>query len=126
MHALGSEYESFRDHIFRQMDLVNERDANGNVTKAAPTFDYIENKAIEEEHREGQLGRQTTETQALPTLALVRGPGDKKLIPSSDGATCRIEINNVLYCSFCRKTYHVKLRVLHQEFEAEGPEERRR
>jgi hypothetical protein len=23
------------------MDLVNERDANGNVTKAAPTFDYI-------------------------------------------------------------------------------------
>jgi hypothetical protein len=33
------------------MDLVNERDADGNITKAAPTFDYIENKAIEEEHR---------------------------------------------------------------------------
>ncbi|KAI9045749.1 uncharacterized protein KD926_007050 [Aspergillus affinis] len=37
------------------MDLVNERDQNGNITKAAPTFDYIENKAIEEEHRKGQL-----------------------------------------------------------------------
>ena len=58
VHALGPEYESFRDHIFRQMDLVNERDANGNITKAAPTFDYIENKAIEEEHRKGQLGKQ--------------------------------------------------------------------
>ncbi|KAJ5508451.1 hypothetical protein N7527_010594 [Penicillium freii] len=78
VHALGPEYESFRDHIFRQMDLVNERDANGNVTKAAPTFDYIENKAIEEEHRKGQLGKQAMETQALPALALVRGPGDKK------------------------------------------------
>ena len=107
VHALGPEYESFRDHIFRQMDLVNERDANGNVTKAAPTFDYIENKAIEEEHRKGQLGKQAMETQALPALALVRGPGDKKLIPSSDGTTCRIEIDNVPYCSFCRKPYHV-------------------
>jgi hypothetical protein len=84
VHALGPEYESFRDHIFRQMDLVNERDANGNVTKAAPTFDYIENKAMEEEHRKGQLGK-AMETQALPALALVRGPGDKKLISSSDG-----------------------------------------
>ncbi|KAJ5749456.1 hypothetical protein N7533_006484 [Penicillium manginii] len=36
-------------------------DANGNVTKAVPTFDYIENKAIEEEYRKGQLGKQTTE-----------------------------------------------------------------
>ncbi|KAE8420441.1 hypothetical protein BDV36DRAFT_293328 [Aspergillus pseudocaelatus] len=54
LHALGPEYESFHDHIFRQMDLVNERDANSNITKAAPTFDYIENKAIEEEHRKGQ------------------------------------------------------------------------
>ena len=107
VHALGPEYESFRDHIFRQMDLVNERDANGNVTKAAPTFDYIENKAIEEEHRKGQLGKQPTETQALPALALVRGPGDKKLILSSDGTTCRIELDNVPYCSFCRKPYHV-------------------
>ncbi|THC95891.1 hypothetical protein EYZ11_004622 [Aspergillus tanneri] len=34
-----------------QIDLVNERDANGNITRAAPTFDYIENKEIEEEHR---------------------------------------------------------------------------
>jgi hypothetical protein len=107
VHALGPEYESFRDHIFRQMDLVNERDANGNVTKAAPTFDYIENKAVEEEHRKGQLGKQEMETQALPALALLRGPGDKKLIPSSDGTTCRIEIDNVPYCSFCRKPYHV-------------------
>lgn len=39
--------------IFRQMDLVNKRDANGNITKAAPTFDYVENKAIEEEYRKG-------------------------------------------------------------------------
>ncbi|KAI2867915.1 hypothetical protein CBS76997_10738 [Aspergillus niger] len=107
MHALGPEYESFRDHIFRQMDLVNERDANGTITKAAPTFDYIENKAIEEEHRKGQLGKQTIDRQTLPALALIRGPGDKKLIPSLDGTTCRIEIDNVPYCSFCRKPYHV-------------------
>ncbi|KAJ6157205.1 hypothetical protein N7497_006090 [Penicillium chrysogenum] len=70
VHALGPEYESFRDHIFRQMDLVNERDANGSIIKAAPTFDYIENKAIEEEHRKGQLGKQAMESQALPALAL--------------------------------------------------------
>ncbi|KKZ65716.1 hypothetical protein EMCG_08482 [[Emmonsia] crescens] len=106
MHALGPEYESFRDHIFRQMDLVNERDANGAVTRAAPSFDYIENKAIEEEHRKGQLGRQPTEARALPALALVRGPGEKRVIPSSDLNTCRIEIDNVPYCSFCRKPYH--------------------
>ncbi|KAJ5283470.1 hypothetical protein N7505_001450 [Penicillium chrysogenum] len=107
IHALGSEYESFRDHIFRQMDLVNERDENGNITKAAPTFDYIENKAIEEEHRKGQLRKQPTEAQALPALAIIRGPGNKKVIPSSDGTTCRIEIDNVPYCTFCRKPYHV-------------------
>jgi hypothetical protein len=86
------------------MDLVNERDENGNIIKAAPnllvtwssdysesrkclrfcwlfaqlplsmfffniikaapTFDYIENKAIEEEHRKGQLRKQPTEAQA--------------------------------------------------------------
>ncbi|KAJ5829151.1 uncharacterized protein N7525_007404 [Penicillium rubens] len=107
VHALGPEYESFRDHIFRQMDLVNERDADGNITKAAPTFDYIENKAIEEEHRKGQLSKQPTEAEALPALAAIRGSGDKKVIPSSDGTTCRIEIDNVPYCSFCRKPYHV-------------------
>ncbi|EKG09467.1 Integrase catalytic core [Macrophomina phaseolina MS6] len=89
------------------MDLVNDRDADGNIARAAPTFDYIENKAIEEEHRKGQLGKQPAEAQALPALALIRGPGDKKLIPSSDGTTCRIEIDNVPYCSFCRKPYHV-------------------
>ncbi|OJD10622.1 hypothetical protein AJ78_08417 [Emergomyces pasteurianus Ep9510] len=106
MHALGPEYESFRDHMFRQIDLVNERDENGTVTKAAPSFDYIENKAIEEEHRKAQLGKQPTEARALPALAVVRGPGEKKVIPSSDGNTCRIEIDNVPYCSFCRKPYH--------------------
>ena len=105
--AEAPKYKSFRDHIFRQMDLVNERDANSNITKAAPTFDYIENKAIEEEHRKGQLSKQLTEGQALPALALVRGPGDKKVIPSLDGTTCRIEIDNVPYCSFCRKPYHM-------------------
>lgn len=47
LHALGPECENFRDYIFRQMDLVNDRDADGNVTKPAPTFDHIENKAIE-------------------------------------------------------------------------------
>jgi hypothetical protein len=88
LHAFGPEYESFRDHIFRQMDLVNERDADGTITKAAPTFDYIENKAIEEEHRKGQLSKQPTEEQTLPALAVIRGPGDKKVIPSSDGTTC--------------------------------------
>jgi hypothetical protein len=89
------------------MDLVNERDTDGNITKSAPTFDYIENKAIEEEHRKGQLRKQPTEVEAAPTLALVRGPGDKKLIPSPDGTRCRIEIDNVPYCSFCRKPYHL-------------------
>ena len=106
MHALGPEYESFRDHIFRQMDLVNERDVDGNIVKAAPTFDYIENKAIEEEHRKGQLGKRPTEGQALSALALIRGTSNKKIIPSSDG-TCRIEIDNVPYCSFCRRPYHI-------------------
>ncbi|KAK2730927.1 hypothetical protein FQN57_003788, partial [Myotisia sp. PD_48] len=101
MHALGS------DHMFRQMDLVNERDADGTIIKAAPSFDYIENKAIEEEHRKSQLGKRPTEVQALPALALTRGPGNKKLIPSPDGNTCRIEIDNVPYCSFCRKPYHI-------------------
>jgi hypothetical protein len=43
----------YLDRIFRQIDLINKRDANRNITKAAPTFDYIENKAIEEEYRKG-------------------------------------------------------------------------
>lgn len=108
MHALGPEYEGFRDHIFRQMDLVNDRDADGNVINAAPTFDYIENKAIEEEHRKGQLERKPVEKQVLPALALTREPGRRNVIPSSDGTTCRIEIeiDNAPYCSFCRKPYH--------------------
>jgi hypothetical protein len=42
------------------MDLINERDKNGDITRAAPTFDYIKNKAIKEEHRKGQLGKQPT------------------------------------------------------------------
>jgi hypothetical protein len=40
-----------------------------NITRAAPTFDYIENKAIEEEHRKEQLSRQPTEVRTLPALA---------------------------------------------------------
>jgi hypothetical protein len=52
------------------MDIVNDRDENGNITKAAPTFDYIENKAIEEEHRKGQLSNQSTDANALPTFTL--------------------------------------------------------
>ncbi|KAJ6016530.1 hypothetical protein N7540_011121 [Penicillium herquei] len=97
LHALGPEYESFRDYIFRQMDLVNDRDTNGNVTKAAPTFDYIENKAIEEEHRKEQLGKQVTETQALPALALIRGPGNKKIIPSLDGRGALVESRSMTF-----------------------------
>ena len=108
MHALGPEYESFRDHVFRQMDLVNERDPDGNITNAAPSFDYIENKAIEEEHRKTQLGKPAVEAKGFPALALVRGPGDKRVIPSPGGAFCRIEIDNVPYCSFCRNPYHVE------------------
>ena len=108
LHALGSEYESFRDHVFRQMDIVNERDEDGNITKAAPTFDYIENKAIEEEHRKGQLGNHPADARALSTFALTRSSGDKKITPSSDGTTCHIEIYNVPYCSFCRKPYHTE------------------
>lgn len=61
MYVFGPEYESFYNHIFRQIDLINERDVNGNITKAAPIFDYIENKAIEEEYRKGQLGKQIIE-----------------------------------------------------------------
>ncbi|KAJ5111782.1 hypothetical protein NUU61_001412 [Penicillium alfredii] len=106
LHALGPEYESFRDHIFRQMDIVNDRDESGNVTKAAPTFDYIENKAIEEEYRKGQLSNQPTDTNALPAFILSHKPGDRKVIPSPDGKTCRIEMNNVPFCAFCRKPYH--------------------
>lgn len=53
MHALAVEYEASRDHIFRQMDLVNDRDAEGKIIKAAATLDCVENKAIEEEHRKG-------------------------------------------------------------------------
>lgn len=120
LYALGAEYEAFRDHIFRQMNLVNDRDADGNIIKAAPTFDYIENKAIEEEHRKGQLGKQSTEAQIFPVLALVRGPGQKNLIPSSDGTTCRIEINNVPYCSFCRKPYHVETECLKKNPKLQG------
>jgi hypothetical protein len=106
LHALGPEYESFRDHVFRQMDIVNDRDEDGNITKAAPTFDYIENKAIEEEHRKGQLGNQPADTNALPTFTLSRSFGDKKIIPSSDGRTCRIEIHHVPFCVFCQRPYH--------------------
>jgi hypothetical protein len=107
LEALGPEYESFRDHIFRQMDIVNERDENGNITKAAPTFDSIENKAIEEEHRKGQLGKQP-DTQALPTFPLTRKSGEKKITPSADGTTCQIEIYNAPYCSFCQKPFHIE------------------
>jgi len=106
LHALGPEYESFRDHIFRQMDIVNDRDEDGNITKAAPTFDYIENKAIEEEHRKGQLGNQPPDSNTLPAFILSHKTGDRKVIPSSDGKTCRIEMNNVPFCAFCRKPYH--------------------
>jgi hypothetical protein len=108
LHALGSEYESFRDQVFRQMDIVNERDEDGNITKAAPTFDYIENKAIEEEHRKGQLGNHPADVRALSTFDLTRSSGDKKITPSSDGTTCHIEMYNVPYCSFCRKPYHTE------------------
>ena len=104
------------------MDLVNERDTNGIITKAAPTFDYIENKAIEEEHRKGQLSKQLTEAQALLALAVIRGPGDKKVIPSSDGTVCRIEIDNVLLSEALSRG----LWVLQQESQTEGSEERRK
>jgi hypothetical protein len=108
LHALGPEYESFRDHVFRQMDIVNDRDEDGNITKAAPTFDYIENKAIEEEHRKGQLGNKPADTSALPAFTLSRSFEDKKIIPSPDGQTCRIEIYNVPFCAFCRRPYHTE------------------
>lgn len=39
MHALSAEYEAFRDHIFRQMDLVNDKDADGSLVKTSLTFD---------------------------------------------------------------------------------------
>lgn len=88
------------------MDIASDRDEDGNITKAAPTFDYIENKAIEEEHRKGQLGNQPADANALPTFALSRSLGDKKIIPSPDGKTCRTEIHNVPFCVFCQRPYH--------------------
>jgi hypothetical protein len=110
LQALGPEYENFRDHTFRQADMVNVRDEAGNITTAAPTFDSIENKAIEEEHRKGQLGKQP-DPQVLPTFALTRKSGDRKITPSVDGTTCIIEtIQNAPYCSFCQKPYHVEAR----------------
>ncbi|PKX89081.1 uncharacterized protein P174DRAFT_435780 [Aspergillus novofumigatus IBT 16806] len=45
--------------------------------------------------------------QTLPALAVVRGPGDKKVTPSSNRTTCQIMINNITYYSFCRKPYHM-------------------
>lgn len=120
LYALGAEYEAFRDYIFIHTNLVNDRDADGNIIKAAVTFDYIENKAIEEEHRKEQLGKQSTEAQIFPVLALVRGPGQKKLIPSFDGTTCRIEIDNVPYCPFCRKPYHVENECFKKNLKLQG------
>jgi hypothetical protein len=38
LHVLGPEYENFRDYVFRQMDIVNDRDENGNITKAGPNI----------------------------------------------------------------------------------------
>jgi hypothetical protein len=35
------------------------------ITKVAPTFDYIENKAIEEEHRKGLLSNQPADANAM-------------------------------------------------------------
>jgi hypothetical protein len=90
--------------------MVNVRDEAGNITTAGPTFDSIENKAIEEEHRKGQLGKQP-DPQVLPTFALTRKSGDRKITPSADGTTCIIEtIQNAPYCSFCQKPYHVEAR----------------
>jgi hypothetical protein len=85
------------------MDIVNDRDEDGNITNAAPIFDYIENKAIKEEHRKGQLGNQPTDKNALPAFTLSHKPRDRKVIPSLDRKTCRIEMNNVPFCAFCRK-----------------------
>ncbi|OKP10343.1 hypothetical protein PENSUB_4232, partial [Penicillium subrubescens] len=127
LHALGPEYESFRDHVFRQMDIVNDRDEDGNITKAAPTFDYIENKAIEEEHRKGQLGNNPVDTNALPAFTLSRSFGDnKKIIPSSDGQTCRIEINNVPFCVFCRRPYHTEPECFEKNPDLRNPEKRKK
>ncbi|CAG9948808.1 unnamed protein product, partial [Clonostachys rosea f. rosea IK726] len=118
--ALGAEIRRIRaekllldpdcvtSEIERMFFFMHALGAERKCNQAAPTFDYIENKAIEEEHRKGQLGKQSTEAQTFPALSLIRGPGQKKLIPSSDGTTCRIEIDNVPYCSFCRKPYHVE------------------
>jgi hypothetical protein len=88
------------------MDIVNNRDENGNITKAAPIFDYIKNKAIKEEHRKGQLSNQSADVNALPAFTLSQSLRDKKVTPSLDRKTCRIEINNVPFCIFCRKPYY--------------------
>lgn len=90
------------------MNIVNERDENGRVIIAALKFDYIENKAIEEEHRKGQLLKLLIEAQVLSTFAATKKSGDKKIILSLDGTTCKIEIYNVPYCSFCQKPYHIE------------------
>lgn len=108
MHALGPEYENFRDHIFRTMCLVNETDESGRIITAASSFDFIENKAIEEEHRKSQLAKSPTEPETLPALASVRQSGSREITPSPDGKTCDVLIRNAPYCSFCRTAYHVE------------------
>ena len=108
MHALGPEYENFRDHIFRTMCLVNETDEAGRITTPAPSFDFIENKAIEEEHRKSQLAKSPVEAEILPALASVRQSGSREITPAPDGKTCDVLVRNAPYCSFCRTAYHVE------------------
>ncbi|KAJ6050692.1 uncharacterized protein N7446_010801 [Penicillium canescens] len=105
---------------------LNDRDEDGNITKAAPTFDYIENKAIEEEHRKGQLGNHSADTNAIPAFTISQSLGDKKVIPSSDGKTCRIEINNVPcpFLCFLSQTLSQRVGVLQEESLPEGPRKR--
>lgn len=50
----------------------------------------------------------------------------KKLIPASDGTTCRIEIDNVPYCSFCRKPYHVEAECFKKHPRLKGHKSRQR
>lgn len=45
---------------------------------------------------------------ALRTFAVTRNSDNRTVNPSLDGTTCRIEMYNVPYCSFCQKPYHVE------------------
>lgn len=79
LHALSPEYEKNREYYFRQVEIANHRDEDGNVTKVPSTFDQIENKAIEQGHRYGQLGNKPAHTTCFLPSHSAEASGSRKL-----------------------------------------------